>query len=211
MLELGVPGMLAAGLALSPHCSLMCGAVQRLALPPSRRSLWRALLPLHAGRVAGYASFGALAGGSGPLLTRALPSPALGLGLQLAGAALLIVFGIRQLRRRVPACCGPKPAPGVARQFVAGLGWALLPCAQLYFALSAAALAGSARHGGALLAAFAIGGSPLLAASGYSFAGMDRLRQAPGLAAALMIGVGLVGFVASALLPLLHPAWCLPR
>ncbi|WP_028006629.1 sulfite exporter TauE/SafE family protein [Solimonas flava] len=212
MFELAVPAMFVAGLATSPHCSLMCGAVQQLHLPrDGRRPLLLELLPLHAGRIVGYALLGAAAGAGGALLTRLLPPTGLGLSLQLIAAVALVALGWRQLRRRVPACCVPRTDAGPWRRFGRGLLWALMPCATLYFALSAVAFSGSSWLGAALLAAFAAGSSPLLAASGWAFAGMGRLQQAPRLAGGLMILVGVTGFAASAAMPAFHGGlWCLP-
>ena len=212
MLELAIPGMFVAGVALSPHCSLMCGALQRLALPDDRRRpLWRALLPLHAGRLVGYALLGAVAGALGQQLLRLAPRGAFGIGLQLAAALLLIGLGLRRLRQARAACCAPRPDGSAWRRFARGMAWALVPCASLYFALSAAALSGSALRAALLLAAFAAGSSPELAASGWVLAGMDRVRDMPRVAAGLMIGVGVIGVVASSALPTHALAWCLSR
>lgn len=204
-----MPAMFAAGLAASPHCSLMCGAVQQLPLRGATRSeLLRALLPLHGGRIAMYAILGALAGGSGLAILRLLPSAHDGVLLQIAAAALLIAIGIRIWRRPAHACCAPRASGSAWRRVVQGALWGLMPCAWLYLALASAALTASPLRGAALLAAFGLGTTPLLAASGWTFFGFGRLHGAPRLAAGLMIGVGLAGFAASATMPVLGSLWC---
>lgn len=211
MIELGIPAMFAAGLVASPHCSLMCGALQQLPLQRSgRSSVLRSLLPLHAGRIAAYAGLGALAGGGGQGLLRLLPRSHSGMLLQLAAAAVLIGLGLRRWRQPSAACCTPRPAPQPWRRVLQGMAWALIPCAWLYLALATAALSASPLLGAALLAAFGLGTTPLLALSGWSFSGAG-LAPSPRLAAALMIGVGLAGFVAAAAMPSMGSLWCLPQ
>lgn len=218
MLELGIPAMWLAGLAASPHCGLMCGPLQQLGL---RRldagDRTRMLLALHLGRVLGYAVLGALSGALGLLLLRALPSPRLGLVLQGFAAVLLIVYALRVWQQRLPACCQAprhtRGAGGALRGLSSGLGWALMPCAPLYLALGAAAMSGSALQGAALLAAFAFGTLPLLAASGWGLAHLQwraAPRLAPVLGLALPLAIALSGLAGIALAPAFHSMWCLP-
>lgn len=211
MLELGLPAMFAAGLAASPHCSLMCGALQQLPLQHAGRgAARRGLLPLHAGRIATYAALGAAAGAGGLGLLRLLPSAHAGVLLQLAAAVVLVGLGLRRWRRPVAACCAPRPEGGPLKRFAQGLAWGLMPCAWVYLALGAAALGASPLRGAGLLAAFGLGTTPLLALSGWTF-GAAALHGSPRLAAGLMIGVGLAGFAAAAALPALAAAWCHPQ
>ncbi|NGY03198.1 sulfite exporter TauE/SafE family protein [Solimonas terrae] len=207
-----MPAMFAAGLAASPHCSLMCGAVQQLPLRGAGRGdALRALLPLHGGRIGMYAVLGALAGAGGLSLLHLLPPAHGGVLLQLAAATALITIGIRLWRRPTAACCVPRANGPAWRRFLQGALWGLMPCAWLYFALAGAALAASPLQGAGLLAAFGFGTTPLLAASGWTFAGFGRLRSSPRLAAGLMLGVGLAGFAVTAAMPAMGAFWCQPQ
>ena len=94
--ELSIPAMLLAGLALSPHCALMCGPVQTLQLRGAPASI-SPLLWLHLGRVLGYALMGAAAGYLGARLMLWLPAREFSGWLQAlagAGALLMAAFGV---------------------------------------------------------------------------------------------------------------------
>lgn len=212
-LELSAPALFLAGAAAGLHCALMCGAWQALHLADrGTLSLPRALTLLHGVRVTGYALLGAIAGGAGGVLLRALPGTGVGRLLQVLAGASLVAAGILQLHGRASAakaCCVPAPralsgVPPPARLIARGLLWALLPCGILYAMLPLAVFSGSAATGAALLAAFGLGTTPLLAGS----AGVLALTRAGRVAGIVLIGAG----VASAAAVLLESAallsWC---
>ena len=201
-----MPAVFMAGVAASPHCSLMCGPWQALQLRgrgavPIRHALGF----LHGGRIAGYAALGAAAGAAGSRLVFLLPPVSAGGAMQAASAVALALLGAVQLSRRPRAACCP-PAAGSPRTLAArGLLWALMPCASLYAMLPLALFSGSALAGAGLLAAFGAGTLPALGASGGMLARLG-LRPSP-LAASVLIGAGVLGLLGAGALPA-FAAWC---
>jgi len=180
----------------------MCGALNAAQLR-SRGDLpaSHAQLIVNAGRVAGYALLGAVAGGAGSWLLARLPDVAVGRWLQLGAALAMILAGAWQLRSRSArqSCCErptlrPTRGPVAVRLFVQGLLWAALPCGALYGVLLLASFSGDARAGALLAGAFGIGTTPLLWASGalVDALGTRRvaLRAAAGFAL-ILIGVAM--------------------
>lgn len=219
MIELTVPALLAMGLAASPHCGLMCGALQvsmlhgRGGLPMAR-----AVLLLHAGRVSGYAVLGGAAGAAGQWLLRGLPAADWGHWIQLAAALLLVGVGAMQYRRdtrpRAGSCHAPhvprllQGLPAQARILLHGMLWAAMPCGLLYAVLGLAGLSASAPFGGLLLAAFGLGTTPLLTGSGALIAhigGAAGLRRA---GAAVLMAMGAASAAAVLLDPGGAAGWC---
>ncbi len=214
---IGLPMALALGLAygMGP-CLISClpylGPVF-LARDFSLRRSWRVLLPLSAGRLAGYGFFGLLAGLAGNVMRDGTAPPTVRL---VVGAAALMM-GLALLWRR-PACAGngnagvSVPLRRVDRcveprlllpggLFLMGVGMALTPCAPLGVVLFSAAAGGSAVYGMLLgmtfgLAAVVVPG--VVYGIGAAYLG-GRLRQALGswqpalerVAAGLLIIVGI--------------------
>ncbi|MFP5304613.1 MAG: sulfite exporter TauE/SafE family protein [Gammaproteobacteria bacterium] len=219
MIELTLPALFATGLAASPHCALMCGALQ-VSMLHTRGTLpmARALVLLQTGRIAGYALLGAAAGGVGQWLLRDLPAAAWGRWIQVAAALLLVGLGVYQYRSdahpRHPACRPPRAMrwlariPAQPRMLLQGLAWAAMPCGLLYAMLGLAALSGSTLFGALLLAAFGLGASPLLTGSGALIAhvgGMQGLRRS---GAAVLVAMGVAALVAGTVYPASWAAWC---
>lgn len=176
------------GLMGGPHCLAMCAAPCAVVTSAGatggsvvqvhgRRSrLWLRGTLFHAGRVAGYASLGALAAvaveGLAWLNMRTTAMQPvwtfMHLGIMLWGILMMVqarqpawIEGAgRALWRRVQPVVA---APGGS--FASGFVWALMPCGLLYSALLVAALSGGALAGALSMAAFALGsGLWLLAA-----------------------------------------------
>ncbi|WP_159999253.1 sulfite exporter TauE/SafE family protein [Roseomonas sp. 18066] len=200
--------LLLAGLAGGlTHCAGMCApfVLAQAATGPGAgggrlaRLAGAALLPYQAGRLAGYAMLGALAGGfSGRLPGGGWLAPAL---LLLASIAMLGQAGARLgLAARLPALPGIAPPARLLRFLLAapqgwrGLGLGLLlaglPCGLLYGALAAAAATGSPAGGALAMAAFCLGTMPALVALALLGRFLAR-RAGPGLrrASALLLGV----------------------
>ncbi len=215
---LTAPALLIAGAAASVHCAAMCGALSAHQTRASHRLTLPATLGwLHGGRVLGYGLLGAVAGSVGQGLLRHLPSPDLGRLIQASAALVLVAIGLHLLRRplQAPTCCqaAPPRAGGNGRiaLLLRGISWAAVPCGLLYSVLLLSALAGNGFDGGLLAAAFALGGTPLLAAIGWRSArggNGDWSRRRSGW---WLIAVGTGGFAASWLLPAIGGAgWCAP-
>lgn len=197
---------LVAGLATSPHCVLMCGPLQVL---PDHRGRARRLVPLHAGRIAGYAVLGALAGEFGLRLLRQLPSVHLGLAIQLFAALFLIGIGLRRWYRPASHC---GRCPGHERTngggFAHGLLRAALPCAALYAMLFLGASWRDPVQGALLLAAFGVGTLPALAGTGLLMHRYGLVSRAPA-AALLLVASGVLAAVTLALHDPAELALCL--
>lgn len=183
----------------------------------SWRRSWRVVLPLSLGRLAGYASFGALAGWVGHYAKEGM---AVSSSLHLLIGAAALMVGISLLRQRRPACAMVAAVPAgeavllrridVGQQarpllpgglFLMGVGMALTPCGPLGVVLFSAAASGGAASGLLLGSGFGLGAivvPSLVYGLGVSYFGR-RLREQLGpwlpriewLSAGLLILVGL--------------------
>lgn len=233
---------LAMGVASTPHCAVMCGA-PCAALTKSGPA---AAGGFHLGRFAGYTVAGAVAASSiAALGAWSQASPALRpfwtlLHLAFLALGLWWVVTGRQpawMLRRTSTTIGPDaptdPATGVpvrihgrrkpaARATLAGLAWVAWPCAALQGGLLLAALANSAPGGALVMAAFALGSMPGLAAAPWAWARWRRWRQggagrtgsegrstaiAAGEVAMLAFRIAGVGLVAVSGWALTHGIW----
>lgn len=201
---LGVPAMLAAGLASSAHCALMCGA---LYANPGRGIDASRLI----GRLLAYVAIGAVAGGAGAWLLQAATWSAAGQGLRLLLLPLIVWMLVRSIRSmRARRCCdakaGARPS-GPIRRLAMGFVAALLPCPLLFAAAGYAMLAGGAWQGAALLLAFGVGTTPAVQAGAWTWA---RAAALPMPAPALVMGASAVALLAAAGAPALVQ-WCVGR
>jgi len=216
---LTVPAMFIAGTAASAHCVLMCGSFSvHQARTSSRLAAGSAMTLLYAGRACGYALMGAISGGFGQAVLQALPAARLGFALQLASALILLGTGIWMSTRRLapsPVCCSTprfpfmNQLPAPLLPLTRGLAWALIPCGLLYAVLGMAAFSGNALQGALLTTAYALGGTPALAAVGWRFRRRKTSLAGRPAAAQWMIAfalasiAGLLWFGVGAELP-----WC---
>lgn len=204
------------GLLGSTHCVVMCGGVVAMscsALPIAKRSNPRAQLPYllayNAGRIASYATAGAVAGALGAALASVGLVGRAQLGLRLVAAAMMIAVGLyiaglgRALRylerigeplwRRVaPLARRFVPVESPPQAFALGLLWGWLPCGLVYAALATAIAAGSALGGAATMIAFGLGTLPTLLAMGSAAAFIARAARAQGVRRAA--GLAIVAF-----------------
>lgn len=176
--------LLAAGLtaAASVHCVGMCGAFVLTLAVRDRQKRWRLLgdqILLHVGKATTYAFLGALAGALGGALVHSAALSWGGKALALLAALLLAVAGLTLLglrssrpgrwttrlatlwQRLLAPLLEQRPA---GSSLVIGMALGALPCPLVYAGLAAAAAAGSAAQGAALLAGVALGTVPALAA-----------------------------------------------
>jgi uncharacterized protein len=161
--------------------------------PPGPRALgW-----LHLGRVLGYTVLGAVAGALGAHLLPWLPMERIGIWVQWLAALVLVLLGVSYLARPAAGCAvqrlnGEDARTGALQGLRRGLIWALLPCGALYALLFLAAASGSALTGALLLAAFGLGTVPLLAGGAGALQQLLQPRRLRGLAAGVLILLGLV-------------------
>lgn len=202
---LGMPAMLAAGLASSPHCALMCGALFAGARPGVDASR-------HAGRLAGYAAIGALAGGAGHLVLRAVAWTGPGQAIRLLLVPLMIGLLVRSMRRaHARGCCAIQPVrprhAGHARRLAAGFVGAFLPCPLLLAAAGYAMLSGGMASGAALMLAFGLGTTPAVQAGAWIWARGAGLRiPGPAIVSGALAAVLLAAVVGPSL-----AGWCVAR
>lgn len=198
------------GLAGGPHCIAMCGAacagIGKAAGDHGARAIWL----FQAGRLAGYATLGALAAASmqglGWLTVQTaairpvwtlfhVAAVVLGLTLLLlARQPVWLDTGARRVWSKVRAL---NASWGAGAPLAIGSLWALMPCGLLYSAVMVAALSGSVANGAMTMALFAAGSSVSLLAGpwlllrlGADATGTWGMRLA-GLALAVTSGWGL--------------------
>jgi len=186
-------GGLVLGVAGSGHCATMCGPLVALANPRTAttraRERARHALLYHGGRLATYATLGAVIGLTGGALASA------GLGRTVAwvaaGALLLQAAAAWRTRRggfRSPVGALITRAIGragawmrhhtVTGPMLFGALTGLLPCGLVYAALTAAAGVGGAADSGLFMLAFGVGTVPLLATVGLSAERISRVIPA---------------------------------
>jgi len=189
MPELSCLTAFVAGLLGSTHCVAMCGGIAAALGTVGRGPLRTAqLLLYHSGRLAGYGIAGAIAGAAGAAtgfvfeisrwneilrLTTALVVIVIGLDIAFGASARIRWlraperWGAWLWRRVAPIANRRLPASAAARALALGLLWGWLPCGLVYSVLLAAAVAGSAASGGAIMIAFGVGTVPAVAAFSY--------------------------------------------
>lgn len=187
MTALVVPALIM-GLLGSAHCAVMCGPVAGTVCNKPK-----ATLAFNAGRIATYATLGAVAGAFGamvPFFTVALrPVAAITLvllGLHLAGVSTLFTklekIGVPLWRRIAPLTKRP------LHTVLLGAIWGFVPCGLVYAALAIAATSGGALSGALVLIAFGAGTLPVMAAIAALARGVARLRRPAGV---LVLTLGL--------------------
>ncbi|MCC6899670.1 MAG: sulfite exporter TauE/SafE family protein [Polyangiaceae bacterium] len=208
--------VIGASLVGSLHCAGMCGPFTAFyAGNDATRGGARAAshAAYHLGRLATYATLGALAGGLGSAAD--LAGSATGVGRVAAGVsgALMIVWALALLLEhagvasswlRAPVALRSvalrvlgraQTRPPVLRALLVGLASTLLPCGWLWAFAVAAAGTGSAGVGALVMVAFWSGTVPLLLGLGV---GMQRLAarlrpHVPVLSAIALLAIGIAG------------------
>lgn len=221
LLWAGGGAALAAGLAGSLHCALMCGPLACAPLGAAAGGRRRTATAWHAGRLAAYLAVGAALGLAGAGLARTLAErvqPLLPwvMAIGLAATAL-------ELPRRLPALpglaaagrqiarWGARTTPS-GRAFALGAATPLLPCGLLYGLFLAAVGAGSAAGGALVLGLFGVGSLPGLAAAQAGTAWTGRFpraelvlrRAVPLVAAGVLVWRALMAPAAGAAAPPCH-------
>jgi uncharacterized protein len=194
---------LAMGVAASPHCAVMCGAPCASLTSACKRSA----AGFHVGRLLGYMAAGAVAASSVVLLgswSQAAPAlrplwALLHLAFLALGVWWLATGRQPDWMKRGGAVPMPAPMHWVGRHgrplrsAAAGLAWVAWPCGALQAGLLLAALASSAQTGALVMAGFALGSAPALAAAPWVWSRW-RAWQGPGASAASPAHMATLGF-----------------
>lgn len=208
-----------AGAVGSLHCAAMCGPLQALYLDPDdgAAARMRGALAHAGGRVAAYATLGALAGGVGAAIDLAGRAAAVQRVAMIVAGVAVVVWGalalaaalgvgvprlrprvwsrgLVQLRRRRPG----------ARAVLLGLLSAALPCGWLWAFVMLAAGTGSPVGGAAVMIAFWLGTVPMMVGVGAATAALVKRigPRLPLVTALTLIAVGVLSLVAR--VPMLH-------
>jgi len=156
-----VPAAVAAA-AGAPHCVGMCGA---LACAAGDRTADQAAY--HSGRIAMYATLGAVAGAAGAIVPGPTWVPSTIAAFLLVGFALALAGLLPEPRFAVPglAWAGARLArqTGVPSRLAFGAVNGLLPCGLVYAALAIPVAAADPVVGAAAMAVFGLGTVPALA------------------------------------------------
>lgn len=219
---------LTTGLMGGAHCAAMCGGIATgfSALAP-RAGLVLALQS-NLGRVGGYVIAGAIAGGLGKGIVRAVQLDGLALALRIAVGAVLIFAALRLLgvhdrlgflprpgaalwQRLRPLQRRLLPANSAGKRIALGMLWGWLPCGLSTTLLVAAWLQADAAQGALTMAAFGLGTLPLMLPLTWSGARIGRSLQRPHLraiAGTLVLAAGVMTLAAPWLMsqPQLHAA-----
>jgi sulfite exporter TauE/SafE len=214
MLETNLIAAFLTGLLGGTHCVGMCGGiVAAMSFQGNTRQPFVFHLGYSVGRMASYATLGALVGliGSAAFLSDSLYPLQRGLyvlaqvvlillGLYLAGLnqsiRLLEHAGSAIWRRVQPLLGRVMPVRNLAQAVGAGALWGWLPCGLVYSVLVMALSAGGAAQGAGLLLAFGLGTLPNLLLMGWaaeSLRGFARKRWVKRVAGLLVAAMGVWG------------------
>ena len=213
---IGIGAALAAGLAGSAHCSVMCGGIATAlgARNPAARMgpAARSALGFNSGRLLGYAFVGACLELLVQSLGGTVPGAHYGSVLRLIAAAWMLALALRLLLRkdvawveRLGAWCWRRIAPLAApamrlpaplRTLAMGMLWGFMPCGLVYSVLLVAASAPTVGDAVAIMIAFGLGTMPALlgitASSALGFARLGRMPELRRVAGVVVLGCGLV-------------------
>jgi uncharacterized protein len=214
---LGLPPLLAAfvfGLLGGAHCIGMCGGIMSalsFAVPPSMRSPARLsglMLGYNLGRILSYMVAGVVVASLGTLVAL---TPAVGVGLQVFAAVMLILMALyiadwwkgllrvealgRHLWRYLEPF-GKRLMPVVRIPQAIGLGaiWGWLPCGLVYSMLAWSLATADPLRGAALMGAFGLGTLPSLLVTGLAarqLGALIRHRTTRAIAALTIIAFAL--------------------
>jgi sulfite exporter TauE/SafE len=221
----------AVGLAGSAHCFGMCGGIAG-ALKLRTQAIHRDRLNVavdsiyhHAGRIAMYASLGAVAGAFGGTLNSIFYFSAFGVVLRVASGVLLLMIAARLLIQwnglavlerlgtrlwRLTQPITKRVSPGGhLSSLLIGACWGLVPCAMVYSSLAFAGFSGSPISGALLMTAFGLGTLPGVLGGTLVFSGSTKMANADlarRLSGALLVLFGLWMIVAPLAAHYVHSA-----
>ena len=205
--------VLAASVVGSLHCAAMCGPLTSLYVDPraglaSRRlASWRAPLAHGLGRLAAYATLGAVAGGVGGAIDLAGEAVSFQRAAMVLAAAVIVAWGALALAGALGLAV-PRLTPRtwqrglirirrrrpVVRAALVGVLSAALPCGWLWAFVMVAAGTGGVLAGLAVMAAFWLGTMPMMMGVGTVAQPLIRRLGArlPVVTAVALIAVGVV-------------------
>lgn len=214
MPDSGFLALFLVGLLGGTHCVGMCGGIVG-ALSMGAPARWSMHLAYNAGRLASYATAGALVGALGAAGAGLQDQWPVRIGLYLFANLMLIALGLyligitralafteragQRLWRFVqPLTRRFLPARTVAQAFPLGLLWGWLPCGLVYSALATALAAGSAGRGALSMLAFGLGTLPNLLLAGMLLARLNEFVRRPAVrlfSGLLVLAFGLYGLL----------------
>lgn len=166
------------GLVGSGHCAVMCGGIATGFSAMAPNAGWRYVVEPNLGRVLGYATAGALAGGFGHAIVDLASLPWLPTALRVATGLVLLLVGLRllfpdaaagaaSLQGGVWSLLRPLqrrllPANTSGKRLALGALWGWMPCGMSTALLTAAWMQASARNGALTMAAFGLGTLPVM-------------------------------------------------
>ena len=214
------------GLVGSGHCAVMCGGIATGFPAMAPRAGWRYVIEPNLGRVLGYATAGAVAGGVGHAIVDVAAWPWLRTGLRVATGLVMIAIGLRLVaanraaspysslggglwRVLRPLQRGLLPANTPGKRLALGALWGWMPCGLSTTVLTAAWLQAGAANGALTMAVFGLGTLPVMLPLTWSGLHVGRRLLQGGTrraAGALVMLAGLVTVVAPWLkaVPALH-------
>jgi uncharacterized protein len=217
--------VLAASLVGSLHCAGMCGGFVAFYAGAGVRRPALGHTAYNLGRLAAYATLGALAGAFGAALDLAAAPAGIERAAAVLAGTLIALWGTRTLLEtagvRVGGLAPPAALrgavaralaavaaqPPVVRALVIGLLTGLLPCGWLYAFIVTAAGTGDPLRGAGLMAVFWMGTLPVMAGLGLAVQALSgRIRRwVPAACAVAMIVVGLLAVAGRVRAPDRHP------
>ena len=166
------------GLVGSGHCAVMCGGIATGFSAMAPKAGWRYVVEPNLGRVLGYASAGAIAGGVGHAIVDVASLPWLPTALRVATGLVLVLIGLRllfpdtatgaaSLQGGVWSMLRPLqrrllPANTSTKRLALGALWGWMPCGMSTALLTAAWMQASAKNGALTMAAFGLGTLPVM-------------------------------------------------
>jgi sulfite exporter TauE/SafE len=200
------------GLVGSGHCAVMCGGIATGFPAMAPRVGWRYVIEPNLGRVLGYATAGAIAGGVGHAIVDVAALPWLRTGLRVATGAVMVVIGVRLMRSNAtaspysslggglwralkPLQRGLLPANTSPKRLALGALWGWMPCGLSTTVLTAAWLQAGAASGALTMAAFGLGTLPVMLPLTWSGLHVGRRLLRGGTRTALGAVVVLAGLV----------------
>lgn len=190
-------GALLSGLLGGLHCAAMCGGIASgISAGFQRSQAWSSSLALNAGRIAGYAVAGTLAGGLGAGIVQLSGLTSLQLSMRVLVGAVLIIAALRVMLPRLalgsigwgarvwqtlrPLSSALLPANTLPRQLALGALWGWLPCGLSATLLTAAWFSADPLQGGLIMLAFGIGTLAAMLPLTYSGTRLSGLLRARG-------------------------------
>jgi len=213
----------AAGLLGGVHCAGMCGGIVASLSASARGPVLARQFAFNAGRIASYATAGAVVGATGSFIEAAGPALAVQTALFIVANVLMVLLGLyvagwgravlrlesagRGVWRRVePLARRLFPLDTTRKALAAGALWGWVPCGLVYSMLALALASGSALSGAAIMAAFGLATLPTLLAAGLAAQRIASVRKSAWLRYCAGVAIITLGFVGLARVPGLHDA-----